>query len=164
VLALGQAQSRTFVFQAIDPRANMRCVSSQDGSIVVQISADQRIKVWEVRASDVASVYPLRQEFTPPDHLDVQFTSACVEVIVLKTEPKVVKAALLALGTSEGNVMIWDLLRGENTHTLGQVCFSFGAPNALVKNKQSKTMQYKTWLLYAIFQRNPIQLRHPLPN
>ncbi|EEY56684.1 uncharacterized protein PITG_20593 [Phytophthora infestans T30-4] len=101
------------------------------------VSEDGRLKVWDV------SNGALQQELKERDHLSYRYTS------LAWTQPKTKGKkrsgdsglGLLALGTSSGIVVVWDLATGEVKHTLqADAVHGSGAVQALTFNPQGSLL------------------------
>ncbi|CAH0475915.1 unnamed protein product [Peronospora belbahrii] len=103
------------------------------------VSDDGRLKIWNIASSS------LQQELKERDHLSYRFT--CLTWIQSGSKNKSKKRSnandlgLLALGTSNGSIIVWDLAIGEIKHTL-QTDASHGADavQALAFNPQGSML------------------------
>eukprot|EP01089_Gocevia_fonbrunei_P004554 TRINITY_DN1458_c0_g1_i1.p1 TRINITY_DN1458_c0_g1~~TRINITY_DN1458_c0_g1_i1.p1 ORF type:complete len:413 (+),score=75.18 TRINITY_DN1458_c0_g1_i1:45-1283(+) len=80
--------------------------------VFVYVSADSRIHHWQV------STGKLTDSFTEPNHLNVHYT--CLAVGSNLDEETELSTVLLALGTREGAITIWDLKAGAIKKRLGE--------------------------------------------
>ncbi|EGZ15679.1 hypothetical protein PHYSODRAFT_505395 [Phytophthora sojae] len=105
------------------------------------VSEDGRLKLWDVAGG------ALQQELKERDHLSYRYTClAWTQANASTSSSKKSKKrsgasdlGLLALGTSNGSVVVWDLATGEVKHTL-QADASSGAVQALAFNPQGSLL------------------------
>ncbi|POM73166.1 Hypothetical protein PHPALM_10007, partial [Phytophthora palmivora] len=79
------------------------------------VSEDNRLKVWDVASAS------LQQELKERDHLSYRYTClAWSQASKSKSKKRsgTSDLGLLALGTSNGSIVVWDLTTGEVKHTL----------------------------------------------
>ncbi|TDH68070.1 hypothetical protein CCR75_007468 [Bremia lactucae] len=78
------------------------------------VSEDGRLKVWDVLSGS------LQQELKERDHLSYRYTSVAWTQPKNKTKKRssANDLGLLALGTSSGTIILWDLATGDVKHTL----------------------------------------------
>lgn len=93
------------------------CAFSGDGRLFAAVSSDNRLKVWDAHTG------ALRHQFTQSSHLSAAYT--CMAWIPPQTQQKrrrssgaVQQDSTLALGTVEGDILVWDMVRGEVVQTL----------------------------------------------
>lgn len=99
------------------------------------VSEDGRLKIWDVAAGTAS------QELKERDHLSYRYTSAAWTQPTTQSKKRGSDSALglLALGTSNGHVVIWDLVKGEVKQTLTEA--SHGGPvQALAFNPQGSLL------------------------
>ncbi|KAG7381278.1 Hsp90 cochaperone shq1 [Phytophthora pseudosyringae] len=103
------------------------------------VSEDGRLKVWDVASG------ALQQELKERDHLSYRYTCLAWTQAAAKAKSKKRGGAsglgLLALGTSSGAVVVWDLATGEVKHTLqADAAHGSGAVQALAFNAQGSLL------------------------
>ncbi|KAL4177722.1 WD repeat-containing protein 43 [Phytophthora ramorum] len=89
--------------------SNSRSKLSLDSATTV---LDGRLKLWNVATS------ALQQELKELDHISYRYTCLTWSQPASKSKKHDSDLGLLALGTSNGSIMIWDLATGEVKHTL----------------------------------------------
>ncbi|KAL4110980.1 WD repeat-containing protein 43 [Phytophthora ramorum] len=89
--------------------SNSRSKLSLDSATTV---LDGRLKLWNVATS------ALQQELKKLDHLSYRYTCLTWSQPASKSKKRDSDLGLLALGTSNGSIMMWDLATGEAKHTL----------------------------------------------
>uniref|UniRef100_A0AAV1V595 Small-subunit processome Utp12 domain-containing protein n=1 Tax=Peronospora matthiolae TaxID=2874970 RepID=A0AAV1V595_9STRA len=100
------------------------------------VSEDGRLKLWNVASSS------LQQELKERDHLSYSFTSlawTCNPKSKSKKRGSGNDLGLVALGASNGVVVVWELATGQVKHTL-QSDASHGAVTALAFNPQGSLL------------------------
>ncbi|CAI5719226.1 unnamed protein product [Peronospora destructor] len=103
------------------------------------VSDDGRLKIWDVLSGS------LQQELKERDHLNYRFTClAWTQSDSMSKNKKRSGASdlgLLALGTRNGSVVVWDLVTSEVKHTLQtEACHGAGAMQALAFNPQGSLL------------------------
>ncbi|OWZ20940.1 hypothetical protein PHMEG_0004584 [Phytophthora megakarya] len=102
------------------------------------VSEDNRLKVWDVAGAS------LQQELKERDHLSYRYTClAWTQASKTKSKKRSGSSdlGLLALGTSNGSVVVWDLTTGDVKHTLhAEVVHGSGAVQALAFNPQGSLL------------------------
>ncbi|KAG6971667.1 hypothetical protein JG688_00004329 [Phytophthora aleatoria] len=101
------------------------------------VSEDGRLKVWDVANG------ALQQELKERDHLSYRYTSLAWTQPKSKSKKRsgASDLGLLALGTSSGAVVVWDLVTGEVKHTLqADAAHGSGAVQALAFNPQGSLL------------------------
>ncbi len=106
---LNKTGCRIQVFQIIN-KLYERMLSAFDitKKLFVYVSADNRIKVWNVASGN------LEKELVEPKHLTVNYT--CLSWPLHHTEKKQSKTnetQLLALGTEMGSIVVWNIAKAE---------------------------------------------------
>uniref|UniRef100_H3GFU4 Uncharacterized protein n=1 Tax=Phytophthora ramorum TaxID=164328 RepID=H3GFU4_PHYRM len=89
--------------------SNSRSKLSLDSATTV---LDGRLKLWNVATS------ALQQELKELDHISYRYTCLTWSQPASKSKKHDSDLGLLALGTSNGSIMMWDLATGEAKHTL----------------------------------------------
>ncbi|KAF4031560.1 putative NACHT and WD domain protein [Phytophthora infestans] len=99
------------------------------------VSEDGRLKVWDVANG------ALQQELKERDHLSYRYTSLAWTQPKTKSKKRSGDSGLglLALGTSSGIVVVWDLATGEVKHTL-QADAAHGSGAVLTFNPQGSLL------------------------
>ncbi|KAE9034295.1 hypothetical protein PR001_g7845 [Phytophthora rubi] len=102
------------------------------------VSEDGRLKLWDVAGGS------LQQELKERDHLSYRYTSlawtqASSSAKHSKKRSGASDLGLLALGASNGSIVVWDLATGDVKHTL-QADASAGAVQALAFNPQGSLL------------------------
>lgn len=103
----------------------------------VTVSEDGRLKVWDVANG------ALQQELKERDHLSYRYTSLAWSQPKAKSKKRggASSLGLIALGTSSGNIVLWDLATGDVKYTLqAEAVHGSGAVQALTFNPQGSLL------------------------
>jgi len=94
----------------------MLCSFDPLANLFASITSDNRIKIWNAISGN------LEKELTDPKHLSVKYCCISWPAEKVNTTPK--KKAIfqnsLALGTEKGTVVVWNLKKGEISHTFDE--------------------------------------------